>query len=201
MPKLILNASGDQFFLPDSSQFYFDGLPGEKHLRYVPNTDHSLSKSDALESIHAFYASIVTGTPRPGMKWSFERDGSIKVVTKQLPAGVKVWQAVNPEARSFRLDRHRSGLQGHRLDAFRAEYLGRAGAAAVKRLDGVFHRADLPERREVPVQGDDGGSCTARHAAIRCAEREGRGGACGERRRRCKPQDDTLLIDQIQASQ
>ncbi len=105
MPKLILNASGDQFFLPDSSRFYFDGLPGEKHLRYVPNADHSLSKSDALESIHAFYASIVTGTPRPGMKWSFERDGSIKVVTKQLPAGVKVWQAVNPEARSFRLDR------------------------------------------------------------------------------------------------
>ena len=105
MPKLILNASGDQFFLPDSSQFYFDGLPGEKHLRYVPNADHSLSKSDALESIHAFYAAIVTGTPRPGMKWSFERDGSIKVVTKQLPAGVKVWQAVNPEARSFRLDR------------------------------------------------------------------------------------------------
>ena len=75
MPKFILNASGDQFFLPDSSQFYFDGLPGEKHLRYVPNADHSLSKSDALESIHAFYAAIVTGTPRPGMKWSFERDG------------------------------------------------------------------------------------------------------------------------------
>ena len=44
MPKLILNASGDQFFLPDSSQFYFDGLRGEKHLRYVPNADHSLGE-------------------------------------------------------------------------------------------------------------------------------------------------------------
>jgi len=37
LPKLMLNASGDEFFLPDSSQFYFDGLRGEKHLRYVPN--------------------------------------------------------------------------------------------------------------------------------------------------------------------
>ncbi len=105
MPKFIVNASGDQFFLPDSSRFYFDELPGEKHLRYVPNADHSLAKSDALENIHAFYAAIVTGTPRPAIKWTFERDGSIKVVTKQRPDEVKVWQAVNPDARNFRLDR------------------------------------------------------------------------------------------------
>jgi PhoPQ-activated pathogenicity-related protein len=26
MPKLLLNATGDQFFLPDSWQFYWDGL-------------------------------------------------------------------------------------------------------------------------------------------------------------------------------
>ena len=37
MPKLLLNACGDQFFLPDSSQFYFDGMAGVKYLRYVPN--------------------------------------------------------------------------------------------------------------------------------------------------------------------
>ena len=42
IPKYIINASGDQFFLPDSWQFYFDDLKGEKYLRYVPNADHSL---------------------------------------------------------------------------------------------------------------------------------------------------------------
>jgi PhoPQ-activated pathogenicity-related protein len=104
LPKFIMNASGDQFFLPDSSQFYFDDLRGEKHVRYVPNASHSLDKSDALESLHAFYAAIVAGTPRPEIKWTFERDGSIKVVAKQRPSAVKVWQAVNPEARNFRLD-------------------------------------------------------------------------------------------------
>src|SRR5207247_7984522 len=36
LPKFIINACGDQFFLPDSSQFYFDDLPGVKYLRYVP---------------------------------------------------------------------------------------------------------------------------------------------------------------------
>jgi len=38
-----MNSTGDQFFLPDNSQFYFQDLPGEKYLRYVPNTDHSMN--------------------------------------------------------------------------------------------------------------------------------------------------------------
>ena len=69
MPKYIVNSAGDQFFLPDSWRFYFDDLRGEKHLRYVPNTDHSLKGSDALQSVAAFYASILTGTPRPQVTW------------------------------------------------------------------------------------------------------------------------------------
>ena len=104
MPKLLVNASGDQFFLPDSSQFYFDKLRGENHLRYVPNTSHALDKSDALESLHAFYASVVKGTPRPEFSWTFEKDGAIKVVSKERPEAVTLWQATNPDARNFRLD-------------------------------------------------------------------------------------------------
>ena len=56
MPKFIVNSTGDEFSLPDSSQFYFDGLMGEKYLRYVPNTDHSLRDNaiDTGESALAF---------------------------------------------------------------------------------------------------------------------------------------------------
>ena len=104
MPKFLLNASGDQFFVPDSSRFYYDDLRGEKHLRYVPNASHSLDKTDALENLQAFYASIVTDTPRPQIKWTFERDGSIKVVAKERPDAVLMWQATNPSARNFRQD-------------------------------------------------------------------------------------------------
>src|SRR5436309_1265912 len=104
LPKFIVNASGDQFFLPDSSQFYFDDLRGEKHLRYVPNASHSLDRTDALESVQAFYAAIVKNVPRPEIKWTFDRDGSIKVVAKQRPDSVVMWQAVNPTARNFRQD-------------------------------------------------------------------------------------------------
>ncbi len=104
MPKLMVNASGDQFFLPDSSQFYFDQLPGEKYLRYVPNTSHSLEKSDALESVQAFYGAIVANKPRPTFRWSFEKDGAIKVVATDRPDRVLLWQASNPSARNFRFD-------------------------------------------------------------------------------------------------
>ena len=45
LPKFIVNARAIEFFLPDSSQFYFDELRGEKQLRYVPNTGHSLDKT------------------------------------------------------------------------------------------------------------------------------------------------------------
>lgn len=103
-PKFIVNASGDQFFLPDSSRFYFDGLLGEKHLRYVPNADHGLKGSDAIESITAFYALILAGKKRPEYSWTNEDDGSIKVTTKDVPEEVLLWQATNPEARDFRLE-------------------------------------------------------------------------------------------------
>jgi PhoPQ-activated pathogenicity-related protein len=104
MPKLILNAAGDQFFLPDSSQFYLDGLSGETALRYVPNAGHSLDKSDAISTLEAFYASVVENRPRPSFSWSFGAEGLIRVVSKDLPKAVTLWQATNPNARDFRID-------------------------------------------------------------------------------------------------
>jgi PhoPQ-activated pathogenicity-related protein len=104
MPKLIMNSTGDQYFLPDSWQFYYDDLKGEKYLRYVPNTKHDLKNSDARESLNAFFESVITSKARPQFKWKFEQDGSIKVETKDKPIAVKLWQATNPKARDFRLD-------------------------------------------------------------------------------------------------
>jgi len=106
MPKFIVNSAGDQYFLPDSSQFYFDELAGEKYLRYVPNTDHSLKGwyEDAAESALTFYQAILTNAPRPRFAWNFADDGSIRVKTQTKPDVVKLWQACNPRARDFRLE-------------------------------------------------------------------------------------------------
>ena len=103
MPKYIVNAAGDQYFLPDSSRFYFDDLKGEKYIRYVENTDHSLKNSDAREGLIAFYDAFLKKQARPKFFWKFEDDGSIKVTTVTKPSEVKMWQATNPEKRDFRL--------------------------------------------------------------------------------------------------
>ena len=104
MPKLILNGSGDQFFLPDSSQFYWDRLRGESYLRYVPNADHSLGGSDAIETIAAFHGLVSQRNKPPQLNWSMTDKGTLQVMTDQTPSDVLLWQADNPKARDFRLE-------------------------------------------------------------------------------------------------
>jgi PhoPQ-activated pathogenicity-related protein len=104
IPKYVINASGDQFFLPDNSQFYFGELPEPKWLRYVENAKHNLAGSDARESLAAFYLSVLEGKQRPKVSWKKGSDGSLTVTVEETPAEVNVWQATNPEARDFRVD-------------------------------------------------------------------------------------------------
>ena len=104
IPKYLVNASGDQFFLPDNSQFYFGELKGEKYLRYVPNAKHNLAGSDARESLLAFYQAVLSGKSRPRFSWKKENDGSLVVNVKDKPREVNLWQATNPNARDFRVD-------------------------------------------------------------------------------------------------
>lgn len=104
MPKLMINAAGDQFFLPDGSQFYWDKIQPEKHIRYVPNAKHNLSGSDAVDTLIAFYDDVVSGRPRPRFDWTKQADGTLVVRPADKPKEVRLWQATNPKARDFRLD-------------------------------------------------------------------------------------------------
>ena len=108
MPKLILNAAGDQFFLPDSSKFYRDTLRGETYLRYVPNADHSMEGSDAVATLTAFHSLMVRGEKPPAIHWSSEADARdrliVRVFSEEVPTDVRLWQATNPRARDFRVE-------------------------------------------------------------------------------------------------
>src|SRR5690606_17096910 len=104
IPKLILNATGDQFFLPDSSRFYFDSIPGPKALRYVPNADHSLRESDAIETLLAWYYALLQDTPIPSVTWEHPSSGEIIVRADRKPSSAVLWKATAPDARDFRLE-------------------------------------------------------------------------------------------------
>lgn len=105
LPKFLVHSAGDQFFLPDSSQFYFRDLPGEKYLRYVPNSDHSLEGTDAALSILAWLDAFLNNRPRPRFYWEVDRpNGVLQLVTVDPPDEVRLWKAANPKARDFRLE-------------------------------------------------------------------------------------------------
>ncbi|MCP4644640.1 MAG: PhoPQ-activated pathogenicity [bacterium] len=103
MPKYIVSSAGDQFFLPDSWRFYYDDLQGEKHVRYIPNTDHGMN-ADAYFGLAAFHYAVINNIPRPVYNWRVEDDGAIVLECETAPSKVTLWQATNPDARDFRLE-------------------------------------------------------------------------------------------------
>ena len=151
MPKFLINAAGDQFFLPDSSQFYFDDLHGEKYLRYVPNTDHSLRNSDARESLIAFYDAFLRNQPSPKFSWKLEKDGSIRVKTTDKPAEVKLWQATNPSARDFRLMTIGPAYQSTVLNEEGSSYIARVAKPA-KGWTAYFVELTFPSGGKYPFK-------------------------------------------------
>jgi PhoPQ-activated pathogenicity-related protein len=104
LPKLMINAAGDQFFMPDSAQFYWKDLQGPKWIRYVPNADHSLKNSDAYATVTAFYWAQLNGKELPVVTWNLDGNGNYSAKTSVKPNAAKLWQANNPSARDFRME-------------------------------------------------------------------------------------------------
>jgi PhoPQ-activated pathogenicity-related protein len=104
VPKYILNAAGDQYFLPDNSQFYYKDLPGSKAMRYVPNAKHDMAGTDVGDSMVAYYQLILAGKPAPRYSWVKRSDGTLVVTPRDKPVSANLWQATNPNARDFRVD-------------------------------------------------------------------------------------------------
>ena len=70
----------------------------------MPNADHSLRGSDAYETLLACYRAVINQVPLPQFSWTLEKDGSIRVITKDKPTIVKLWSATNPDARDVRME-------------------------------------------------------------------------------------------------
>lgn len=102
IPKFILNASGDEFFVPDSWSFYYDDLLGPKWIRYVPNTGHGISDPALLIDAFSLMAAIISDTPIPEYSFTQLPDGTIELTTSGTVIDAKLWQSTNPNARDFR---------------------------------------------------------------------------------------------------
>lgn len=112
IPKLLINASGDDFFTPDSSQWYFKQLPGSNnYIRYLPNSMHYFAGSMIVEStgslgrindaVNNYFGFLLHKQTLPQVTWSFAPH-SISISTSHKPKSAKLWVAHNEKARDFR---------------------------------------------------------------------------------------------------
>ena len=109
LPKFLINATGDEFFVTDSWQFYWDDLQGEKYLQYIPNTNHGLKNNDGeynFKSLTAFYNAVISDSPRPSFEWHVSNDSIYMHVDHETNSdySIKQWEAVNNDTRDFRVD-------------------------------------------------------------------------------------------------
>lgn len=103
MPKLIVNGTLDEFFLPDSWQFYWDSIPGPKALQYVPNGNHGLAGSYNTTNVFSFFNRVVHHEPMPKMDWQIKENTFEVAVDPTEDYEIALWQITNTEARDFRI--------------------------------------------------------------------------------------------------
>jgi len=103
LPKFLINATGDEFFVTDSWQFYWDDLVGDKYIQYVPNANHGLNGTYNLGSLVAFYNAVITDSAIPKFDWSVSVDSIYLEVYSAEDYKVTKWAAVNESDRDFRV--------------------------------------------------------------------------------------------------
>jgi PhoPQ-activated pathogenicity-related protein len=103
IPKLLINATCDEFFVTDSWQFYWDDLQGESYLQYVPNGNHGLRGTYQPVSLISFYNATITNTPIPDFEWSIDGNSILMEVDPASLYQIRKWEVTNPTARDFRI--------------------------------------------------------------------------------------------------
>ncbi|MFA6046030.1 MAG: PhoPQ-activated protein PqaA family protein [Phycisphaerales bacterium] len=183
-PKYLINASGDEFFLPDSSRFYEDRLPRPWGLRYVPNSGHNVKESDAPANLVAFYLAWAEGRPMPQISWKLDvpentgRDAlaTIHAQCSMKPTWVRLWRC-GAKKRDFRIEETGKEWQASHVGASDAG--GLDFDAPIKTPDKGFTAAFLEFTYKSETPGDPDLVLTSRVLVLPDRLRFERGGAAG----------------------
>ncbi|MFN0052184.1 MAG: PhoPQ-activated pathogenicity-related family protein [Planctomycetales bacterium] len=114
IPKMIINGANDPYWTTDALNLYWNDLPGNKWVLYVPNAGHNLEqhladgrkdRERALNALAAFTRHTIRGIAMPQVAWNHDDAGDkarLTVKFDQRPKGARVWMAAAP-TRDFRL--------------------------------------------------------------------------------------------------
>lgn len=110
MPKLIVNGTNDFYWATGALNLYWDGIPQNKWILYIPNAGHNLRRqdrpageqlNDLVNGLAAFARHQIIGTPMPSLKWKHEAlDGKLRLTidASPTPLAARLWIAESPGA-------------------------------------------------------------------------------------------------------
>lgn len=106
LPKLLINGTNDRYWVVDATNLYWDGLKGEKHIRYVPNAGHGLDggREGAMASLAAFAEHVAEGRSLPDLQWKYDDDAKeirLSIDSSPAPESVRLWVA-HSDSKDFR---------------------------------------------------------------------------------------------------
>jgi PhoPQ-activated pathogenicity-related protein len=99
-PKLIMLGTNDRYWPLDALNLYWDGLPGEKYVCYVPNNGHGLSDfARIVGGLTALHARASGKLELPKLAWKLQPNGrtlQLTVTSDIKPQRVLAWIATAP---------------------------------------------------------------------------------------------------------
>jgi PhoPQ-activated pathogenicity-related protein len=108
LPKFIINGTNDFYWATDALNSYWQELPGDKWVVYVPNAGHDLRRQDKPQSgqladlvngLAAFARYQMSGESMPAVTWKHENiDGRLRFTIEATPRpqGARLWIARAP---------------------------------------------------------------------------------------------------------
>jgi PhoPQ-activated pathogenicity-related protein len=108
MPKLIINGTNDFYWATDALNLYWNGIPTDKWVLYLPNAGHDLRRQDRsqpdqlndfINGLAAFSRHQISGTPMPNLSWKHENvNGKLRLTIAATPGpvGARLWIAQTP---------------------------------------------------------------------------------------------------------
>lgn len=97
-PKIVVLGTNDRYWPADSASIYFDDLPGEKYLLYLPNAGHDLPDRRLIEEDRVALALAAAGSltlPRFTGNFSAKPAVTIGLTSDTVPQHVRVWRATS----------------------------------------------------------------------------------------------------------
>lgn len=172
MPKLVIDACGDEFFQPQDDSYWWHLLPGRNHRLMADNAEHSLATGvfQVLESILAWYQSILHKVDPPNFTWSIDpTDGAITIVAyDRKPDVVVLRYATTVDGnvrRDFRLvagDTPANPCKHIKVDLFGKAcikpviWMGLKVAPTSYNTTSIPNLLSKPESEELSIQGPQG---------------------------------------------